>query len=127
MVLFDAGVSLYDFLCESSGRNILELYITNDVAGSVIGKSGIKVAEISRSPAPLSTSPVRRRSPAAGRGSSRCRAQQTASSLLVQSNIEFFRRDRDDGGRPTQGGNVLDSFSQQEAIKEEEDMAVVAP
>ena len=58
------------------------MYIGNDVAGSVIGKSGSKVAEIRK----ISGAYVRISSEdevnSRGRGSSRCWAQRTASSLM---------------------------------------------
>ena len=64
-----------------SGDVSKEMYISNDVAGSVNGKSGSKVAEIRK----ISGAYVRISSEdkvSRGRGSSRCWAQRTASSLM---------------------------------------------
>ena len=99
------------------------MYISNDVAGSVIGKSGSKVAEIRKisganvhiSSEDEVTSAGERIVKMSGSADSVLIAQ-----FLVQSNIEFFRRDRDGGGGAQMGGaggNVLDNFSQQEAIR----------
>ena len=91
-----------------------EMMISNDVAGSVIGKSGSKVAEIRKisgagvhiSTEDEVTNTGERLVTMSGSPDSVLLAQ-----FLVQSNIEFFRREREGSG------NILDSFAQHDAIR----------
>merc|ERR1719471_1674876 len=97
-----------------------EMFISNDVAGCVIGKSGSKVAEIRKISGADVHVPSEEEVTPSGERVVRVKMSGSADSVLiaqflVQSNIEFFRRDRDGGGMS--GGNILDNFSQQEAIR----------
>jgi len=109
-----------------SGHEIShDMYISNDVAGSVIGKSGSKVAEIRKiSGASVHISTEDEVTPSGERIVSMSGSAESVllAQFLVTSNIEFFRREREGqmmpgGGMAANSGNILDNFAQNDAIR----------
>merc|ERR1719150_1005423 len=88
-----------DKLTGGGGQEITkEMMISNDVAGSVIGKSGSKVAEIRKiSGAQVHISTEDEVTSEGERVVSMTGTKESVllAQFLVQSNIEFFRRERD--------------------------------
>ena len=101
------------------GEITQEMMIANDVAGSVIGSKGSKVAEIRKiSGAGVHISTEDEVTPS---GERRVTMSGTPDSVLlakflVTSNIEFYRREREGGGMAA-SQTLLDSFAQHEAIR----------